>query len=59
MKLAPSTRFVLKHLEFGFNYHQIGIQNYMNFNDKIHVHICFLVFHKFWQHEKFEDQECN
>ncbi len=57
MKLAPLARFVFKHLEFGFNYHQIGILNYINFNEKIYVHICFLVFHKFWPHEKFKDQE--
>jgi hypothetical protein len=38
MKLAPLLRFVLKHLKIGFNYHQIGIMNYIKFQILKKVH---------------------
>lgn len=60
MKLAPFSRFVLKHREFAFNFHQIGILNYIKFPmTKYTCTFFFLVLHilefKYFVKKKFQN----
>jgi hypothetical protein len=55
MKLAPLLEIVIKYLEFEFNYHQIGILNYIKFPIKKNVCTIFRIkFLKIYQCEHIE-----